>query len=377
MNKSMKTILKTLIISIIFITLFHTIVYSWDLALLGELSETFDDNINASADNPEYDFYTTLMVGFGVEHEGKTFNFSLIAHVFQDLYIRNSEFNANSQDAELILEKQLSRRTGFSLSDTFHHYPQPRSFDYIFGRPAGEEGYWTNNFNFEFNTQLFRQFDFGGHYSNTVTENRADYLMDSISHEAGGELSYSWTSANIPSCFYNYIYTNYSDATHNSGHSAGLSYEHYFTRQLYGIISGGFNNAITATGTSYSPLITVSLIDDIDENNEINLTFTRGLTISPHTDEIFDNWNISATLTRQVWERLTFDFTSFYGQGQYRPSNNINKLFGLTTSLSYEIKEDIHGSIEYSFTRNKTEMAGAGDIIYYRNIVTLSISAEL
>ena len=244
MTSTLKKIRNKLMLTAAILLISTIAAYTWDFVLQGTLSETFDDNVNASADDQEYDFLTNLTAGIGVEHEGKT----------------------------------------YTLYDTNEKIPL---------------------------------------------------------------------------------------------HSAFLGHTMYFTRQLYANVHAGADYSVTDAGATYGPNILLSLIDDIDENNQLNLTFAYGQSLNPYDDEVFENWNISLNFTRQVLERLHFALSAFYGQGEYRESGTRNSLLGLTTNLSYEIKENIFGSVSYNLSRNGTRLENAEETAYFRNRITISLGATI
>lgn len=351
--------------------------YTWEFTIDGTLSETIDDNVNATAGNQEYDFVTTLLAGLGIENEGKTYNFSLLAHIYQDIYIRETSLTTNSQDVVVMLTKNFSELTSFSVQNVFHHYPEPRTYDYAFGLTGGRNTYFSNITTCSFQTQPLRVFSLSATYVYGLTEYQDDALIDSRYHSGGGNFGYYWSSANYTYVGYNFTYTIYSTGEQIPFHSAFIGHTHYFTRQLYANVHAGADYTISAEGSSYSPNAMFSLIDDVDENNQINLTFTYGVAMNPYLDETFENWNISLNFTRQVLNRLSFALITFYGRGLYRESGTRNSLFGLTTNLSYEIKEDVYGSVSYNLTRNGTQVENANEISYFRNRITIALTASL
>ena len=351
--------------------------YTWDFVLQGTLSETFDDNVNASADDQEYDFLTNLTAGIGVEHEGKTYTFSLLAHVYQDIYARDTSLTNNSQDITVTINKQFTELTGFSINNVFHHYPEPRTYNYAFGLTGGRNTYFNNTTTCSFQTQPLRVFHLEASYIYGFTKYQNDELIDSRNHTASGTLGYHWSSAHFTYASYSYTYTLYDTNEKIPLHSAFLGHTMYFTRQLYANVHAGADYSVTDAGATYGPNILLSLIDDIDENNQLNLTFAYGQSLNPYDDEVFENWNISLNFTRQVLERLHFALSAFYGQGEYRESGTRNSLLGLTTNLSYEIKENIFGSVSYNLSRNGTRLENAEETAYFRNRITISLGATI
>ena len=64
----------------------------------------------------------------------------------------------------------------------------------------------------------------------------------------------------------------------------------------------------------------------------------------------------------------------FYCYSEYTLSDTTTELIRVTTTLTYDIKENIEGSLVYTYTNNKAE--GIETTEYSRNQVILMVTAE-
>jgi hypothetical protein len=356
------------------------------LILQGSVSEMYDDNINNSNDNPETDYITNLTLGLGVKLEGKTQTLQLLGHINQQLYYKNSSLNNNAQDLILNYIKEFSSRDKFTLNDTFQHYPEPRDFSAMYGQPAGRNSYYTNLLSLAFDKDLISDFSINLHYANEITRVSGGTANNSMSNSAGSALNYSFNAFNIAFIFYDYKITKYESGNgngngqeNNTQHTAGVGYQHFFTKQLSLTSRVGFNYIKSQDDTQYAPYFLLSIIDTIDENNTINISVTRSYQTTLLTDTVYDSWIFSALFTRQVSARMTFSLSTFYQYGTIVSSlsNEESSLFGLNTFVNYYLNENIFVSAKYTYTKasNKQTNPSSSKSEYDRNQIELSANA--
>ncbi len=356
-----------------------------DLIIQGSVAEMYDDNINNSSNDPKTDYITNLMLGLGINLEGKTQTLRLLGHIYQELYYKQSSFNNNSQDIILNYTKEFTSRDRFMLNNTFQHYPEPRDFQYMYGQSEGRNGYYTNSLNLAFDKDLINDFAINLYYINVITRASSEALNDSMSNGAGFSLNYSINAFNIISLLYDYNNTQYESGGRNNEedniqHTAGLGYQHYFTRQLSASCKGGIEYIKSRNDTQSTPYFILSVVDNIDAKNIINVSVSRRYQTTLLTNEVYDSWTFSALFIRQISARLTFSLSMFYQYGYIVSSlsNTENSLLGITTSGNYYLNENIFLSAKYTYTRtiNKQTRPMYNNTKYDRNQIQLSANTE-
>jgi hypothetical protein len=224
---------------------------------------------------------------------------------------------------------------------------------------------------------LSRHFGFALRYVNELTFHMTDLMNDAYGNGAGTNLNFFIDSRNTLFLAYDYLHTLYDDGDIIQTHTAGLGYIHRFTQQLSLTLQAGLGCALAGAGVDYSPNVLASLVDDIDENNTISLTFSMSHAISRYASQVFENWQISADFTRQVLERLSFTASAFYGQGEYQESGILIDLAGFSLDAAYELTEHLTVGTGYTFTYGATRGRSVRDTDYYRNQVRLLLTAAL
>lgn len=352
--------------------------FGWEFAILGGINERFDDNIDPSNETQEFDFITNVMAGLEIAQESRTQNFSLVGHVYQQLYFKNSDFNINSQDLILNFSKEFLEDNTFELNNTFQHYPEPRRFEDSFARVADRSDYYLNTFTTSYNVRLVRSLAANIRYTNEYTKDVNAAIADSRSNSGGLSTSYYWNSANITSITYDYTLTKFETGLSIEEHRGGFRFQHHFTDYLdfTGDIGRQFIKSSIENGYIKTPFYTASINSQMDEQNTIRLIYLKEYSILSRSEDVIDNWRISVDLVREISNRSSITFIFFYGKGISLPSNNITKLTGVSASFAYSFDEDLNGRLSYSFTRNKTETVDVESVEYNRNLVTASITAR-
>jgi len=350
--------------------------YSLEFIVRGSVNEMYDDNINTSSEDPESDWITNLMFGAAVRSEKRRGELEIAGNLYQNIHLKHEEMNEFYQDALLSIDKSFSERIAITISDTFLHYPEAQSFGAMFERNETEDGYIQNNFTSGLTLYVTRKLFLNGVYNNSIVKNESNEVADSVLHNPGGAIGYSFDSANIVRAGYMYSLMKYNDNTQARGDTGYVEYERYLTRQLRGIFHGGYNYIEMEEGESLSSRWMVSLIDDVDERNELNITFLKESLISNITNDIYNYWRVSGTLSREVSLRISVNSEIFYGEGFYEISRVENKLVGFSFDLAYAVSDFINLITGYSFICSSTEDPLIDEASYKRNQIYVGMSGE-
>jgi len=346
-----------------------------EIILQGRADELFDDNINSSNNKPESDWVTNLMLGLEFKSEMRGLDFNLSGNVYQRYYIDHHENNANYQDVTLNLNKSITETSSFKITDVFQHYPDPESFSAMFGRTETTSGYLSNKFSTGLSAYVTKGLFFDVLYINSILKNKSDAMVDTVLHNPRGDIGYSFDSANILRAGYMYSLMKYEDGKQSKGNKEYAEYEKYFTKQFRTILHGGYEYITTSDGVSSGPRWMVSIIDDVDKNNQLNITYLKETAISDTTNDTFNNWSITGSLRQEISERTRINLSLFYGQGTYKISKVENKLAGVSTSIAFIVNEFVNFNIGYNHTWNNTKTPGLEVTAYHRNQASAGLSA--
>ena len=121
------------------------------------------------------------------------------------------------------------------------------------------------------------------------------------------------------------------------------------------------------------PLIQASLVNEGDENTHGDLTFVKEYQANPYTEDLFNYWQASTSLTRQVLRRLSGSISGFYGEGDYVTLNITDKLSGVTLGMIYELTKNVKGDFGYRFSHTDSTVNSRD---YSKNTVSLGITGE-
>lgn len=94
-----------------------------------------------------------------------------------------------------------------------------------------------------------------------------------------------------------------------------------------------------------------SLTDEINENTRARLSFIKEYSLNPYSEDVFDNWEVSASLDTAITKRLLSRVSVFYGDGKYIAADITDSLGGAKAGLSYELKKNMKLDVDYSYTK--------------------------
>jgi hypothetical protein len=380
--------IKLTLIAFILIQIFTSFSKAKDMVFLGSLGETYDDNTNLSGTDPKNDYITNLMFGIGLNLEGRPLILNIMAHTYQQIYFKQSNLNNNSQDFTINFIKEFTERDTVSINNIFQHYPETRDFNSMFGQTGGRNSYYQNSATITYNNYVISNLLLKLYYNNIILENSSEELNDSVTHRTGLSLNYSLNAYNIISLLYDYRFTKYESENNLSGnyqsdfiqHNIGIGYQHYFTKQLSVITQGGTEIVRYENRTYKDLFFNFSIIDDIDAKNTLNLTLSKKYEVTVLTNEVYKSWIFSALLLRQVSEITSFSFSMFYEYGERVSTTikSISSLFGINTSIKYNINPYIFVSANYIYTKNISHITSPENTKnkYDRNQIQFAINAE-
>lgn len=367
--------IRIILKAITFILIFLAVpLAAMEVIIQGQINEEYDDNINTSSSDPQSDWLTNIMLGMAISSDLRTIDIDLSGNIYQQLSLQDSSRNLNFQDLNLSVNKSFSETTSVSIVDMFQHYPETRSFEVLFGRNEADTGYLSNNLSLNLVTNIFSRLILTCIYHNNIMNNDSDNLSDSILHNAGGEIGYLFNTANIFSLGYTYQLMIYDDGNKSRADSGYAEYEKYFTSQLRAVVLGGYNYIDSDDGQSLNTRWLASLIDDVDRNNNLNISFVKEKIISNIMNDILDQWTASVMLTREISLRTGISIRGFYGQGSYQISGVKDKLFGVTTNLNFAVTEFVSFTAGYTYTRNSSKTPGIGENVYNRNQFSVGLT---
>lgn len=374
MNKRYK--IHGLIIAALII-LVSNLAFGWTLLLMGDLSESYDDNVTLSSVDKEYDFVTNFMAGLGVRAEGNTYNLDFLGHVYQQIYLKEKNLNYNSQDATFLLRKELLSVLGFQLQEVFHHYPQPQTFSESFGSTGGIGSYYNNIITLTLTYNIISELNLIAEYYNNLTRNISGNMIDTTINGTKTSLEYFYNPNNIFSLLYNFEDVRYDNGVAYTIHGTGLRYQHNFTQQLTFDCTNRVDFFRSNDPKRYTALnLLYSLRDQVDETTGVSISFNKQFIANAYSSDLFDSWNVNCSASKQFTMLFSGSASVFYGEGRYLNTDTKTRFVGTTITVSYEITERIRTSLTYSFTKNdtQTEEYTSG---YDRNIITLALHGEI
>jgi len=370
----MKKILSTFLICYLFLVFpvnaFALLGFDFDIN--SSVSTSYDDNVTFVKDSKKSDSVTDLTIGLGAKQEGKTYQFNIEGNFTQHLFANNSSFNNNSQDVNFDFQKEVSKYDQISITNKFVHAEAPRSFEDDFGRDSGRYSYYRNVFDTEYTREFSKHVSLEGHYGNEYYTASRDSIKDSLLHQVGFDINYILSSATAYLMGYNFTTRHVDDSGSADVHTLSTGINHFLTKQLNMDVRAGVSFIEDFGGGNTSePSINVSLTNDFNETDSASLTYRLTSKPSAFRADVFDAWRISASLTRRLLERLKMTVSVFFGEGEYSASSIEDQKTGVSTRLSYDVKEEATAFIAYTFSEVDSNIDSRD---YRRNLVELGMN---
>lgn len=343
----------------------------YDITLRGDITQSYDSNINFDKENETDGFRTDAAISLGLNRSWRRVNLSLNGFYSHGIYNQGSDIGTGSESLRLSFGYEPSAYTSLQLNDSFSHSKEPTDFQSEFGRIAGRFNTYVNIFSLGLTRVISKDFSATASYGNTIV--RKDEGTDSDGHSASIGLNYNYSVDKIFHFGYSYGFSKVEgEDSGTTGHRVFFGAEKYFTQRLTltGRIAFGRNDS-NASEDNTTGSVNVSLNQELDRLTAVRLSFALYNSDITHGDSNSDNWQISGDLRRELSDKINGSANVFYGEGTFRDIAGRDKLFGIGGKLDYEVSQRLRGYLSYSFSdlRSTDETRG-----YIRHLIGLGVS---
>lgn len=352
----------------------------FDIQISGiSVGETFDDNITYARKNKKEDFITLAGLGIGAKYEGRTRSFELTGNVTQRMYAKNSNFDNTTEEVALNFSNEFSEHARMSLSNVFIHSNEPlfnrgNFFDEQFGRRGGQFEHFRNRFDINYTRDFTRQLTIIARYGNSLDIFSGVDLQDSFLNNAGFEANYLLSATTTFLLSYDFVYREFEDNESASINTVATGIRQYITRKLYFDIRPGLDFIDSFDDENLTkPVIMTSLTYQKDTDTIARLIFEKKYDTNVYNEDIVNRWRTTASVTRQLMERLRCSLSIFYSEGEFISSDFKNRLLGANSTINYDITKILKGNFTYTYSHSDTNSETTG---YTKNTVFLGLTAE-
>lgn len=346
-----------------------------NVMLRGSLHETYDDNVNLTKTNKESDLGTILSAGFRAIYEGKKDSFEFSADARRTNYASHHENNNTSESSYLNYKNQFTRFDAISLTNIFSHTFEPYSFDDELGRTIGRYSSYNNRTRLDYAREISKHLASTFYYAHTLTQNSDGDVVSSYTNGGGTGIDYVYDSATtFHLANYDYKKRNYKNGTDTTTQSVSTGVTRDITSQSYLDVRVGANFLEATNNDEYiNPVYSFALTDNLNETTQIRLKFVKEYSSTSYSTDAFDFWRTSFSFVKQIFPRMEFNLTGYYGQGRYVISDIKDNLTGASAGLSYEFTRNVKGTLYYVYS-NKTSDVVSRE--YSRNFISIGLRTE-
>ncbi|MBI5056339.1 MAG: hypothetical protein HZB61_06980 [Nitrospirae bacterium] len=337
-----------------------------DLKISSTITETYDDNLTFSDVDKKEDFITALTLRMDALYESKRRMLNLGGTVNHRQQSRFKDIKNSSEDLTFSFKNEFSEYDNIFLSYNFSHSFSPDSFEKEFGMVRPRHESFSNNYGFVYTKNLSEHFTVTAKYNysqnRTIEANESNWWQNTY----GLDLNYLYSAYTVIS--FSYAYSNGSAGIINR---ATMGLKQNITPRLYFDGSVGLDSTSTENNRSSTQYINVSLTDEINENTNATLSFLENEESLPDSNDIFSNWQTTASIQLLLSEKLNSSFSGFYGKGTLVNLDINNTLLGVNFSLSYEILENFNATLAYNYSHFTTTNNIGG---YNKNSISLGMT---
>ena len=331
------------------------------------IAQMYDTNITYVHHDRLDDFMTNLSMGVDMNYHSKTDDFNLQTQVTQQFFASHHDFENISEDLTLDYKKELSEYNRLRLNNTYVHTDEPRSFQDAFGRSAGRYQYYLNRFSGEYVQEFYKQFSGLVKYSNEFYSPRRQDIAGSVQNKMGVELDYAPDTDTVFLTAFDYANREFHPGHAINAEEVTLGIKQFITKQLQLETRVGADFLSHNDRDVTEPEFFLSLTNPIFKTAEVGFTFIKKHDSNAFTEDIFDFWQVSWSLSKHILKRLKVAATHFYGDGEYSISNDKETFQGVRLGLFYTFAEQWLGNITYSYEdvdSNNTDREYVKNTIY-------------
>jgi len=336
--------------------------------------ESYDDNITYVKEEKIHDWITKPSVGAALIYEGKTTSFMVDGNYYHEFYASNSGFDNNGGDVSAELNAELSKYDRISLRDAFSKTYEPRSFEDQFGFIGGRYSSTRNRVDFGYAHDVSERIGLATRYSNEYNTYSRDDIAKSFLNSGGVEGSYIVSSDLSFYTAYDYSRRDFDEGPHATTNTWTGGFRKYLTKQVFVDASTGVDFIKAYSGSDFTkPFGLISITDEISDRTNAMLMFSKRYSTISYNEDIFDQWQVSASLNHEITQKLKGTVSAFYGRGEYVTTEQVDKFVGSSAALEYEINDKWKARAAYSYSKQDSTSIFSE---YRKNTVTLGLLAE-
>jgi len=351
--------------------------YQWgEVALnpLASLQEEYDSNITYAHTNALSDFITVPRLGLEGTYTGKNDSADLTTSLEEQVYSKYSQFDNLSEYLSGTYQADYTYYDHLKIDDNFVHAADPTNFAQQFGRIAGRYEYYDNgldaDWTHEFTSRLSLQYKFSTDYYNPQLAG----LESSVQIKPGIEADYELSSIFRLLAYDDFSYRDFSQYGDMFIDSVGLGVRNYWTPQLYleGRAGEDFIDPIVGSNT-VRPQYIVSLNDQRDQRTLYTLSYSNEYQDTPYSEYLFNNWQVSLQVNKDLTARMSLYASVFTGGGTYVGEGIKEHLNGAGVGLIIHVTKNTDFRAEYRFSDNDSNNTA---YTYQKNTALLEISIK-
>ena len=343
------------------------------LKIIGDITGNYSNNVTYASDdeNKVEDFRTMLNLGLNFKYTGKRRSMGFSGLMTRQIDRTASNIRNSTENIKLNYSEMLTKYDSISLNDNYTHTQEPGSmtgdfdmeecreyyrdygynaakiesvcneFNEEFGRFKGRFDSYKNNFSFSYLRAIGKTVTLRTNYNRYKNWSDAVGTNDSVSNAFGLTATYKHSEATRFSLSYKYQLSDFERGDGISNESINIGIGQSFTKNTFLSANVGQSNVSSGNDTIS---LGATLRSVFDEKTSGSLSYSQGVEINANTDDTFENWQATGSLSRILLEDLKSSLSAFYGKGDYSTSSITDTFLGASVNLTYIFWQSKRGS---------------------------------
>jgi len=341
--------------------LFHNdpaFAYQWgevEINPLASVEEEYDSNITYAHSGVLSDFITSPRVGVEGTYTGKNSSADFKTSLEEQIYSKYSQYDNLSEYLFGNYQADYTYYDHLKLDDSFEHAEDPTTFAQQFGRSNGRYEYYENDLHAVWTHDFTSRFSVQYKISTDYYDPQLEGLQSSFQIKPGIEGDFALSDRLRLLAYDDFTNRDYSQYGDMFKDSVGMGLRNYWTPQLYLEAKAGedFIQPIVGSDTS-RPQYIVSLNDQRDQNTLYTLSYSKEYQDTPYSEFLFNNWQASLEVKKDLTARMSFYASAFTGGGVYVGEDLKEHLNGVGAGLIIHVTRNTDVRAEYRISDNSS-----------------------
>jgi len=355
------------------------------LKVEGQVAESYSNNVTYASKNEDRveDLLTNFNLGAALKYERPRHSVGLSGLLNRQILTEEGTLENSSERVNVIFRNEFTPYDRVTVSNTYTHtqvpgtidegfnreqceklfdlfggdqavrlFPECEKFTEEFGRISGRLDSYSNTVNLTYGRDIAEHLNITAGYQFSRRWSPEEGTTDSDQNGVSFSANYELSAATVFSMSYDYENSRYETGSNIYIQRVRAGIRQYITERLYAEARAGMD---VLSNNDESTDIEAALSGEVDKKTAARLAYSRGVDISPQTEDVFKNWQVSGNVSRALLKDLNISLSGFYGQGDFVSAGTTDTFVGAAFDISYNFWQDklgksVKGHMGYTYS---------------------------